>query len=258
MIESIQALCIEAGRLILDLYHADPQVALKEDQSPLTRADLAAHEFLLNALGQLTPSIPVVSEEGLSATAIGPLEEYWLVDPLDGTKEFLRRSGDFTVNIALIRQATPVYGIVYAPVRQLAFFARRNAGAWRQDRDSPPVSIRTAPTPDEGLRVVASRDHAGPEIAVLQRRLPAVELKSMGSSLKFCLVAEGEADFYPRLAPTMEWDTAAAQCVVESAGGAVLTLDGKPLTYGKEGRRNPPIVTVGNPAADWPAWLDLR
>ncbi len=205
----------------------------------------------------LIPGVPVVSEESHepTATLIGANGRFWLVDPLDGTKEFLKGTGEFTVNIALVEQGRPVAGVVHAPALGLTYFADLDNGAFRQNNNEGPVAIRCQRANRDSLRVVASKDHAGPLVEAMLARLPNVELKSMGSSLKFCLVAEGSADIYLRDVPTMEWDTAAAQCLVEAAGGQVCTLDGQPLRYGKPSLKNPSIVTVGDPKLEWAALL---
>jgi 3'(2'), 5'-bisphosphate nucleotidase len=253
MLEKVIGYCREAGIEILRFYGSESQVSYKEDKSPLTAADRASHDLLVRALEGQTPTIAVVSEESASETTIEPgqADNYWLVDPLDGTKEFLKQSGDFTVNVALIQGGQPVLGVVYVPAKEVAYFAERGSGAWRQTDNAKAVQIRTRPHSRETTRIVASKDHAGPEVEALLRRVPDAVVTSIGSSLKFCLIAEGEADFYPRFVPTMEWDTAAAHCVVENAGGSVQTLDGNMLRYGKPMWKNPSIVTVGDPAFRW-------
>jgi 3'(2'), 5'-bisphosphate nucleotidase len=253
MLEKIIGYCREAGAEILTFYGVESSISYKQDNSPLTAADRASHEVLVKALENLAPRYPVVSEESASENNMKPgqADEYWLVDPLDGTKEFLKQSGDFTVNVALIRGGHPVLGVVYVPARDVAYFAEQGSGAWRQTDHDEAVQIRTSPHSSERTRLVASKDHAGPEVEALLRRLSGAAVTSIGSSLKFCLIAEGKADFYPRFVPTMEWDTAAAQCVVESAGGSVQTLDGNLLCYGKPMWKNPSIVTVGDPAFRW-------
>ena len=195
---------------------------------------------------------------------------FWCVDPLDGTKEFIKgapkaegdpppaNSGDFTVNIALIEDGAPVLGVVHVPVHGVTYYAA-SGEAWKQSGDAAPVRISTRPAPADALTVVASKDHAGPEVAAIIERIEAegrsVESASMGSSLKFCLVAEGAADLYPRTVPTFEWDTAAAQAVVEAAGGGVSTRDVDRLTYNKDDLRNPSVFAWGDPALGWRTWL---
>lgn len=255
LLQELVSIAREAGGAILDIYQQEFEVSIKDDDSPLTQADLASHRVIRDALGRLTPSIPLMSEE---SAAIPFAErsrwpEYWLVDPLDGTKEFINRNGEFTVNIALIRGHYPVLGVVHVPVRGLDYFGSREAGCFRQEGDADPEAISVRIPSAEPPVVVGSRSHANPD---MERRLAAIgphEVVSMGSSLKFCLVAEGKADFYPRLGPTSEWDTAAAQAVVEAAGGAVVTLDGKRLAYNhRESVLNPEFLVFGDAGQDWP------
>ncbi len=237
----------------MHFYQGDMHVAFKEDNSPLTAADRASHCFLLQALRDITPGIDVVSEEsveGHCGSFIGR-KSCWLVDPLDGTKEFIKGTNEFTVNAALIEGGQPVLGIVHAPALGLTYYGRRKSGAWRQTGSDIATLIATRPADPKGMAVVASKDHAGPLVSAMLARLRNPQLQSMGSSLKFCLVAEGKADIYLRDLPTMEWDTAAAQCVVKAAGGGVYSLDGEPLRYGKPGLKNPAIMTVGDTRVDW-------
>lgn len=244
-------LVLEAGRRILPIYGREISVELKDDRSPLTEADRLAHEILCKGLQGVVKDCPVVSEESADNRDVAGRDQFWLVDPLDGTKEFLKKSGEFTVNVALIRGGRPVLGVVHAPAIGVSYFAEEGVGAYRIGEDQVSRLIRVRRADAGKLSVVASRDHAGPMVRRMLDRLPGATCKSIGSSLKFCLVAEGEADIYLRDVPTMEWDTAAAQCVVESAGGRLLTLDGKPLTYGKSDLRNPSILTLGDPTLRW-------
>jgi 3'(2'), 5'-bisphosphate nucleotidase len=247
----------EAGRRIMRFYGGKGGVVLKKDASPLTAADAASHEFLVEHLTGLIPGAPVVSEESEESHS-QPLDakgRYWLIDPLDGTKEFIKATNEFTVNVALMEGGRPVLGVVHAPALDLTYFGLRNSGAWRQVDSQPPVLISTRRAEAARLSVVASKDHAGPLVQAMLARLDQPTLQSMGSSLKFCLVAEGKADIYLRDLPTMEWDTAAAQCVVESAGGSVCSLDGRPLGYGKPDLRNPAIITIGDSRLDWSSLL---
>ena len=244
----------QAGLAILEWYDGDMGVTRKADDSPLTQADLASHNLINNALTRLWPEIPVLSEE--SATI--PWEtrkswqQYWLVDPLDGTKEFINHNGEFTVNIALIQNHEPVLGIVYVPVTGVCYFGARDYGAWRQDSDATVTAINVRQPAAEPAVVVGSRSHANPELASQLNKLGPHELVSMGSSLKLCLVAEGLADFYPRTGPTSEWDTAAAHAVVEAAGGQVVKTDGSPLAYNtRESYLNPFFFVFGDPAIEW-------
>jgi 3'(2'), 5'-bisphosphate nucleotidase len=246
-------LAVEAGEKIMRFYRNGAPVILKKDASPLTAADRASHEFLVSSLRSLLPEAPVISEEseeGMNGSPVGE-KLFWLVDPLDGTKEFLKGTNEFTVNVALLELSVPILGVVHAPALNLTFYGVSNLGSWRQIDGQSPTVISTRCTNFAGLAVVASKDHVGPLVSAMLARLASPRLQSMGSSLKFCLVAEGEADIYLRDLPTMEWDTAAAQCIVEAAGGGVYTLDGQPLRYGKPGLRNPAIMTVGNTRFDW-------
>ena len=257
MINDIRQIAVKAGEAILQTYDGPAEVETKEDDSPLTQADRAAHNCIVGALAQLTPDIPVLSEEseGISTEERMSWKRFWLVDPLDGTKEFIKKTGQFTVNIALIENGEPTIGVVLAPASGLEYFAARGNGAFKRLGQAEPVAIRVSEANKTKLRIVASRDHAGPKVAAMLENLPNAELVSMGSSLKFCLVAEGAADLYPRFVPTMEWDTGAAQCILEEAGGAVCTLDGYRLAYGRKDLRNPSIIAAGHPALDWKSLL---
>lgn len=235
-------------------YHGQSiSVEYKGDDSPLTRADRTSHEMITEALSELDGTIPVLSEESdpEELEHRRAWDRFWLVDPLDGTKEFLKESGEFTVNIALIDGQEPALGVIYVPAKQISYFAETDTGAFRQDGRSDPEEISTRPADAEQLVVVASRDHAGDRVNAFLNELPEARLRSLGSSLKFCLVAEGEADCYIRDVPTMEWDTGAAQCIVEAAGGTVTDWDGDRLTYNKESLTNPYLMTVGDPDWNW-------
>lgn len=258
MTDEIRRLAAEAGAVILRYYKQPIHVTAKADASPLTAADFASHELICTALERLRPGVAIVSEESDAAVlaAGAPAGSYWLVDPLDGTKEFLKGTDEFTVNIALIEGGRPVLGVVYAPALDLCYYADSVRGAWRYQGGSAPTPLRSRPADLTRLAVVASKDHAGPQVARLLERAPGAALKSMGSSLKFCLVAEGQADVYLRDVPTMEWDTAAAQCVIEAAGGRLTDLQGAPLRYGKPEFRNPLLLTVGDPGFAWHSLLD--
>jgi 3'(2'), 5'-bisphosphate nucleotidase len=247
LLPHVVALAREAGQEILKVYsEVNPAVEYKRDNSPLTQADLASHRVIVNGLTRLSPEWPVLSEESQEI----PFEQrsnwgyFWMVDPLDGTKEFLRRNGEFTVNVALMQVGAPVLGVVYAPAIGKLYYAARGAGAWKADGDivSP---IRTASSANGTMRVVVSRSHGSGE-ENLDRFTGGAgncEFVAMGSSLKFCLVADGSADIYPRTGPTMEWDTAAAHCIVEEAGGSVTDLDGNAMNYNKPVLLNPGFVT---------------
>jgi 3'(2'), 5'-bisphosphate nucleotidase len=254
LIDPVVALAALAGRKILEVYATDFEVQEKDDASPLTKADLAAHRTITGGLAELTPDLPVISEE----SGLPPFEErgewprYWLVDPLDGTKEFVNRNGEFTVNIALIDDGRPVLGVVRVPVQDKTYVGCEGYGADVREGDEAPRAIHVAASSAEPPRVVGSRSHRGESLDRWLANLGDHELVPMGSSLKFCVVAEGLADVYPRLGPTSEWDTGAAQAVVEQAGGAVLELDGRPLSYNrKEDILNPWFVVVGARDRDW-------
>ncbi len=244
-----------ASTAILEVYAGVHGVEYKSDESPITRADRAAHDILAARLSLLTPDVPVLSEEAEAAhdrAVRGGWPELWLVDPLDGTKEFIGRNGEFTVNVALVRDHEPVLGVVAAPALGLTYFAARGHGAFRTQAGNggtEPIAVRAAAEP---LVVVGSRSHRGDSLDGLLARLGPHEMRPMGSALKFCLVAEGSADFYPRLGPTSEWDTAAAQAVLEVAGGAVTTLDGAPLRYNqRDTLLNPSFIAFGDRTRDW-------
>ncbi len=249
-LSAIVALAKEAGQAILREYdQAGEDVIFKPGGSPLTRADMASHHLILAGLQALTPALPVLSEE----SAAVPYEErrhwraYWLVDPLDGTKEFLKRNGEFTVNIALVDESEPVLGVIYAPALDLAYFAFRSEGAFRQSPDENPVAIAVQNLRDASLKVVASRSHSTDGLNGDLKRLGECEYVKMGSSLKFCAVADGTAHLYVRRGPTMEWDTAAGQCIVEAAGGMVTDLQGKTLSYNKPNLLNPAFLATSIP-----------
>lgn len=256
--EQLLELARKAGAAILEIYNTDFSVTDKADNSPLTEADLASHNLIVATLEQLTPEIPVLSEE--SATI--PFEtrrtwrRYWLIDPLDGTKEFVKRNGEFTVNIALIEEQQPTLGVIYAPVIDKLYYGVVGEGAWMSENgaDLKPISVvkkRRNPT-----LVAGSRSHAGESLLKFLANLGEHELLSMGSSLKSCLVAEGKADLYPRLGLTSEWDTGAAQAIVEAAGGQITMLDMQPLRYNtKESLLNPHFFVFGDTSEDWSRFL---
>ncbi len=255
-----------AGERILEVYEAAAGIDVehKDDKSPLTQADLAAHEEILRGLRALTPNIPVLSEESEPVPWKRRREwnAYWLVDPLDGTKEFINRNGEFTVNIALVRDGEPVLGVVHVPVTGVTYWGDVDRGASKAVGNSAPDPITVRSIENliaEGgvVTIVASRRHRGEELDhYLQRieeRFGEISTASMGSSLKICLVAEGKADIYPRLAPTCEWDTAAAQAVLEAAGGHIVDTDFRALRYNrKEAMLNPHFLAIGDPGYPWP------
>ena len=252
--EAIAEIAVDAGKAILDVYGKDFEVSHKDDASPLTQADLASHRIICDALAHLTPDIPVLSEESsdLDYDTRADWSQYWLVDPLDGTKEFINRNGEFTVNIALVRSHEPILGVVHVPVTGVTYTGLVGKWASKHDADGrmEHISVRT-PCADPVV-VVGSRSHANPRLLEYLAKLGPYELVSMGSSLKFCLVAEGKADFYPRLGPTSEWDTGAAHAVVMAAGGKIVTLEGKPLRYNTiKSLLNPVLVVIADDGRDW-------
>ena len=237
-----------AGAAIMEVYRSDDVgQTSKADNSPLTQADMAAHRTIVEALTRLTPEIPILSEE--AADILYPVrsqwKRYWLVDPLDGTKEFIKRNGEFTVNIALIENGEPVMGVVYAPVLDVCYHGARGAGAFvqRGKAAAQPITV-ISHVPGEPIKVVASRSHSDARTEALLTQLGDHQCVSMGSSLKLCLVAEGAAHFYPRLGPTMEWDTAAAHAVVNAAGGVVCNMKGEELRYNKVDLHNPEFLVL--------------
>jgi 3'(2'), 5'-bisphosphate nucleotidase len=258
------ALAEAAGRAIMAVYARDFAVEAKDDRSPLTEADLASHRLLVAGLEALTPDIPVLSEE---SAALDPAERrawprLWLVDPLDGTREFVKKNGEFCVCIALVEHGVPMLGLVHAPVTGVTWSALAGEGAWRREAGADDVALGAkVPSPDAqagvGLRVAASRSHLDPRTAALLERLPEAERVPMGSALKFGLLAEGRLDLYPRFGPTSEWDTAAGQCLVEAVGGAVLDLEGRALRYNqRDTLLNGDFIAVAEAGLPWRDWLE--
>ncbi len=253
LLEMMADIAVEAGRAAHEVYLGSFEVQRKADHSPVTQADHVAEAIILERLRRIAPGVPIVAEEEVAAgrlPAIG--NEFFLVDPLDGTKEFIQRIGDFTVNIALIRAGDPVLGVVYAPVTSglymgdvVSGIALRSHQPTDSSQVAPREQIRVRTPPVEGITVVISRSHSTPETESYLARYKVAERVSVGSSLKFCLVACGQADLYPRLGPTMEWDTAAGHAVLVAAGGSVLAPGGAPLTYGKPGLRNSFFIAGG-------------
>jgi len=248
LLDAITDIACKAGDIIMEIYGGEIEVMTKADSSPVTLADQAAEDYIIPALVELTPDIPIVAEEAVSAGQIPDISggRFWLVDPLDGTKEFISRNGEFTVNIALVEDGRPVMGVVYAPALKRIFNGALGQGASCREGDAPAQAISTRPAPEDGLSIVASRSHGqGPEMDAFLSELNIREEKPAGSSLKFCLVATGEADVYPRFGRTMEWDTAAGHAVLLAAGGSVTKVDGAPLLYGKKGLDNPHFIARG-------------
>ena len=245
----------QAGKAIMQIYQKDFKVEVKEDRSPLTEADLASHHLICDKLSKLYPDIPILSEESAeNFTLANENTCYWCVDPLDGTKEFIKRNGEFTVNIALVEHGVPVLGVVFVPVLDVLYAGCRQSGAWKEVQGKRAAITTSTISPDQQtLKVVASRSHRGEVLDKwlqnAEKRFPGLELVSMGSSLKICLVAEGAADIYPRLALTSEWDTAAAQAVLEAAGGVLVDTGFNEYRYNtKENILNPFFFAIGDPA----------
>jgi 3'(2'), 5'-bisphosphate nucleotidase len=238
-----------AGQAILSVYDGDHAVEYKDDKSPLTAADKASHEVIIAGLQKHFPEIPILSEEGVAI----PYEErkewsrFWCVDPLDGTKEFIKRNGEFTVNIALIEDGHPVAGVVYVPVQDKMYYGAVGKGCWVLGAGGKPKQVTVREADQEvGLTVVMSRSHPSPDLEAYLKNIKVAEAMPVGSSLKLCVVAEGLADLYPRLGPTMEWDTAAGHAVAEAAGGTVKQPNGDALVYNKENLLNPYFIVAGN------------
>ncbi|OGT81698.1 MAG: 3'(2'),5'-bisphosphate nucleotidase [Gammaproteobacteria bacterium RIFCSPLOWO2_02_FULL_61_13] len=253
------AIAQQAAGRIMAIYSADIAVTAKADHSPLTEADLASHAVICAQLLELAPDIPILSEEssGVAFSERSHWQRFWLVDPLDGTKEFINRNGQFTVNIALIEDHRPVLGVVQVPAQDQCYFAWDGGGAQRRGADGKIVSIHTRRTQAGRLVLAGSRSHGSADQERFFQALGEnVEILSMGSSLKFCLVAEGKVDLYPRFGPTSEWDTAAAHCVVEQAGGSVTGVDLEPLRYNtRDSWLNPHFLVIGDREFDWLPFL---
>lgn len=243
-IKDIKTIAQEAGRVIMSIYNKDFDVDYKEDNSPLTEADLKSNELICNSLQKLYPNIPIMSEENKQTdySIRKNWEYYWCIDPIDGTKEFVKKNDEFTVNIALIHKTKPVLGVVYAPALGEMYTAKKGEGAYKNGEKLP---LKTNQNPKYKLSVVASKSHLSKETQEFIDNLDTKEIEqvSKGSSLKLCMVATGEADIYPRLAPTMEWDTAAADAVVREAGKMTNQFDtDEPIVYNKEDLLNPWFV----------------
>lgn len=250
LLEDVERIACEAGDVIMSVYAREFSVEKKEDESPLTEADMAAHNVIMRGLQSLPVKIPILSEEDVEGFAGADAEgRYWLVDPLDGTKEFIKRNGEFTVNIALIENSKPVLGVVIAPALEVGYVAARGLGAFKLEANGHRTSISVAGKPKAGTawRVMGSRSHPSPGLAAWLEQLGEHTMLPMGSSLKLCIIAEGFADAYPRLGPTCLWDTGAAHAVVLEAGGRVETLEGAALSYANPSEKlNPYFVVWGH------------
>ncbi len=249
-----------AAAEIIAVYDSEFAVQHKDDRSPLTAADMAAHHCIVDGLKRLTPDIPVLSEESVGITTAQRRQwsRLWLVDPLDGTREFVKRNGEFTVNIALIEDGVTTFGVVQAPVSSALWHGGQHLGAFRRDGDGGDRPLRTRAPAPAPRRAAASRSHRDERTNTFIERMGDAEPIGLGSSLKFCAVAEGDIDTYPRFGPTSEWDTAAAQAVLEGAGGAVLDLSGRPFRYNqRDTLLNGGFIALGDTALPWRAWAEL-
>lgn len=258
LVQPVRAIAQEASRLILDVYNTDFSVTEKADKTPVTEADMAAHESIVAGLTPLIPDIPILSEE---AADIGfcernHWERLWLVDPLDGTREFIKRNGQFSVNIALIQAQQAIFGLIMIPITGVCYFAYRRGGAFKQLPTHKPSAIRTRRVGRHPVRVTGSRAYAGRTLQAYLAHLGKHDYMGVGSALKSCLVAEGKADLYPRFGPTCEWDTAAAQVIVEEAGGGLTNIHRQPLRYNARPTLiNPDFFVFGDPTIDWSRFL---
>lgn len=250
LLQPVIALAQQAGELILSFYKQEVPLAVtvKADNSPVTQADLRSHEFLCAGLQSLTPKWPILSEESADADIIQSKNEtrFWLIDPLDGTKGFIDESGDFTINIALIENQQPILGVVYQPVTHTCYFAHQGQGAYKQQTGNP-QRIQVATSLHKPIRIVASRHHGDAQLTTWLTQFPAHTIHYCASAIKFCQVAEGSADIYPRFAPTSLWDTAAGQCILKEAGGSVVDLSGNTLHYDPAASLlNPAFIALGD------------
>lgn len=252
-------LAVAAGEVIMPIYARFDvlDVQKKADQSPVTAADLAAHTLIVDGLSAAFPHIPILSEEAaeIDFETRSTWTTYWLIDPLDGTREFLKGNGDFTVNIALIHEHEPILGVVYAPVFNLLFSAIKGESAYRIENNKK-IAIQTRKADMHALTVATSRSHSQENVPKMTKNLPNCKIIPMGSSLKTCTVAEGSADIYPRFGPTSEWDTAASECILEAAGGCIMDVTGAKLRYNsKPSLLNPWFIAVGDQTKDWIAQI---
>ncbi|KRT53797.1 3'(2'),5'-bisphosphate nucleotidase CysQ [endosymbiont of Ridgeia piscesae] len=258
--DQLLELAKQAGDAIMEVYNSDDfGIEQKADDSPLTKADLASHQIIVEALERLTPEIPVLSEESakIPFETRREWQRYWLIDPLDGTREFVKRNGEFTVNIALVENQQATLGVIYAPVLERFYYGVLGEGAWKKQGPAEAEAIQVQAKLRSPAIVAGSRSHAGNSLIKFLENIGPHELTSMGSSLKFCLVADGSADLYPRLGLTSEWDTAAAQAVVEAAGGKITMLDMQPLRYNtKDSLLNPFFFVFGDSSVNWSQYLE--
>lgn len=250
LLDDVERIARDAGDAIMSVYARDFSIEEKDDKSPLTEADKAAHHIIVRGLKALPDQFPILSEEDVEGFSGADSEgRYWLVDPLDGTKEFIKRNDEFTVNIALIENGKPILGVVTAPALDIGYIAAEGLGAFKVDANGERMAIAVAGKPKEGVawRVLGSRSHPSPDLAAWLERLGEHTMLPMGSSLKLCLIAEGSADVYPRIGPTCLWDTGAAHAVVLYAGGRVVSLEGETISYANPNEKlNPHFVVWGH------------
>ncbi|WP_196139295.1 3'(2'),5'-bisphosphate nucleotidase CysQ [Aliikangiella sp. G2MR2-5] len=266
ILQQVCEVAINAGKVILPIYQSDNfEVESKQDNTPLTRADLASHHIIIEQLNKLYPSIPCLSEEG-KEIQIKHRKDWpycFIIDPLDGTKEFIDKNGEFSVNIALVKKNKPILGVIYAPVKDVLYFAAEDVGAFKRspEQESLPIRARQLEQSKRGAQctVLMSRRSSQKVIENICRQLDEYEIKMCGSALKMCLIAEGVADLYPKLGPTCEWDTAAAQVILEQAGGRLVDLHMKPLLYNtKESLINPYFIAFGDSSFEWQNRLNFE
>jgi len=249
LIKQLIAISKEAGNAILGFYNSEIDVQFKSDTSPLTKADLASNNIILKRLKSLTPNIPILSEEeaDISFDIRSKWYEYWLIDPLDGTKEFINKNGEFTVNIALIRDHKPVFGLIHLPVKKYTYWGCENKGSFFLDKGNNIKEITVSKNMHKQMRIVVSRSHPSHKLKNLLDKIENYKLLKVGSSLKFCLIASGEADIYPRFGPTSEWDTAAGEAIAKFAGATIVNLKNQPLNYNsKDEYINPNFIVANN------------
>ena len=258
LLQEVMQIAVAAGKQVMEIYsREDFETTLKKDNSPLTLADTLSHQWIVERLGRLSPDWPILTEESntVNFRVRQGWETFWLVDPLDGTKEFIKRNGEFTINIALIKGKEPVLGVVVAPAKEAIYYAEKGKGAFVIEGKSDPKKIRVNSHSSGVLKVVSSRSHSSPEEAIFLNKIGPLECIHVGSSLKLCQVAEGKAHLYPRFWPSMEWDTAAAHCVVVEAGGLVTDLSGAPLEYNKKSLLNPFFMVSSLPIEFWKQFI---
>lgn len=260
IIEPCVAIAKNAGARILEIYQGSDalNIQIKADSTPVTYADIAAHNVIVEGLTALTPQIPILSEEGanIPVEVRRQWQTYWLIDPLDGTKEFIHRTDEFTVNIALIHQGHSLLGVIYAPVLDSCYYAYANAGAYKQIGNAKAEKIHTVKARNNQLRITVSRRHSLEVAESFIQNIPSHTKYPKGSSLKTCFIAEGSADVYPCFGKTSEWDMGAAQCIIEEAGGAMLDLDFQPIKFNqKESLLNPPLLVIGDTDYNWKQYL---